>query len=227
MPELRVHKPADSKFCFECGARLSLVCGQCGAELPPSVKFSVKFCNRCGKPAAETRSRPSAPEPRSYTPRHLAQKILIRAGAALFPTLPTPPHQSALLSPFNGSSRGPSSRLGCCRPISSFFLRRVFLDSSPTRVATTTRSRANFTLRMPSFRGGPGNDFGVEARWWSGPGRKVGVGRNRVVERGRTLAMGIESGESVVGTAWERRVVGSGEHGRDQMGGVRRWKGGR
>jgi len=41
----------------------------------------VKFCNRCGKPAAETRSRPSAPEPRSYTPRHLAEKILTSRSA--------------------------------------------------------------------------------------------------------------------------------------------------
>jgi hypothetical protein len=62
---------------------------------------------------------------------------------------------------------------------------------------------------------------------WSGPGRKVGVGRNRAVARGRTLAMGIESGESVVGTAWERRVLGSGERGRERTGGVRSWKGGR
>jgi ribosomal protein L40E len=69
--------PPDSRFCFECGAHLSLVCGQCGAELPPSVKF----CNRCGKPAAEARSRPSELEPRSYTPRHLAEKILTSRSA--------------------------------------------------------------------------------------------------------------------------------------------------
>jgi double zinc ribbon protein len=72
-PSCAFENRADSRFCFECGAPLlPLVCDQCGAELPPSVKF----CNRCGKRAAETRSRPSAPEPRSYTPRHLAEKIL-------------------------------------------------------------------------------------------------------------------------------------------------------
>ena len=76
-PSCAFENPADSRFCFECGGRLSLVCGQCGAELPPGVKF----CNRCGKPAAETRSRPSAPEPRSYTPRHLAEKILTTRSA--------------------------------------------------------------------------------------------------------------------------------------------------
>ena len=76
-PSCAFENPADSRFCFECGARLSLVCGQCGAELPPGVKF----CNRCGKPAAETRSRPSAPEPRRYTPRHLAEKILTSRSA--------------------------------------------------------------------------------------------------------------------------------------------------
>src|SRR5439155_3224405 len=50
-PSCAFENPADSRFCFECGAPLlPLVCDQCGAELPPSVKF----CNRCGKPAAET-----------------------------------------------------------------------------------------------------------------------------------------------------------------------------
>ena len=76
-PSCAFENPADSRFCFECGAPLSLVCGHCGAELPAGVKF----CNRCGKPAAENRSRPSAPEPRSYTPRHLAEKILTSRSA--------------------------------------------------------------------------------------------------------------------------------------------------
>jgi hypothetical protein len=62
---------------------------------------------------------------------------------------------------------------------------------------------------------------------WSGLGRKVGAGRNRAVARGRTLAMGIESGEDVGGTTWKCRVDGSRERGRERTGGVRSWKGGR
>jgi hypothetical protein len=36
--------PAGSSFCLECGARLRLTCGSCGADLPAGSKF----CNRCG-----------------------------------------------------------------------------------------------------------------------------------------------------------------------------------
>jgi class 3 adenylate cyclase/tetratricopeptide (TPR) repeat protein len=69
--------PADSRFCFECGSRLALACGSCGAELPAAVKF----CNRCGQavgpPAAGSRSG----SPESYTPKHLAEKILTSKAA--------------------------------------------------------------------------------------------------------------------------------------------------
>jgi class 3 adenylate cyclase len=41
----------------------------------------MRFCLGCGQPVSSV-ARASAPEPRSYTPRHLAQKILTsrRAG---------------------------------------------------------------------------------------------------------------------------------------------------
>jgi len=49
-------------------------CEGCGAELPPRAKF----CMECGRPAADADSelRQGSPEPRSYTPQHLAEKIL-------------------------------------------------------------------------------------------------------------------------------------------------------
>jgi class 3 adenylate cyclase/tetratricopeptide (TPR) repeat protein len=52
---------------MECGAGLGRACGRCGAELPAEAKF----CPACGDAAA-------APErdPRDYTPKHLAEKIL-------------------------------------------------------------------------------------------------------------------------------------------------------
>jgi class 3 adenylate cyclase/tetratricopeptide (TPR) repeat protein len=81
--------PPGSRFCLECGASLSRLCGECRAEVPPPAKF----CNQCGAPIAAAsasprevgtgagrRRAPAArrpePEPRDYTPRHLAEKIL-------------------------------------------------------------------------------------------------------------------------------------------------------
>ncbi len=43
-------------------------CSSCGCE----NREGAKFCDSCGQPLAE----PSAPDPRSYTPKHLAEKIL-------------------------------------------------------------------------------------------------------------------------------------------------------
>jgi hypothetical protein len=63
--------PAQAKFCLECGGRFSSRCGQCKIELPREAKF----CLECGK-AVSTDPLASAPDPRSYTPKHLAEKIL-------------------------------------------------------------------------------------------------------------------------------------------------------
>src|SRR4029450_3273464 len=62
--------PAQAKFCLECGGRFSSRCGQCKIELPREAKF----CLECGK-AVSTDPLASAPDPRSYTPKHLAEKI--------------------------------------------------------------------------------------------------------------------------------------------------------
>src|SRR5262245_34922151 len=68
--------PEHAKFCLECGAQLGHRCASCGAELPGRAKF----CLDCGKPVS-TGSLPSAPDPRSYTPKHLAEKILTSRSA--------------------------------------------------------------------------------------------------------------------------------------------------
>jgi class 3 adenylate cyclase/tetratricopeptide (TPR) repeat protein len=81
--------PERAKFCLQCGTRLAAACPQCGTELPAGAKF----CLECGQRvtpgnSAPTATSPSAPEtalrqpsgretPRtSYTPKHLAEKIL-------------------------------------------------------------------------------------------------------------------------------------------------------
>jgi predicted ATPase/class 3 adenylate cyclase len=70
----RVDNPAVAKFCMECGAPVGRRCEGCGAELPPNAKF----CMECGRPVgdAATSTTQTRPEPREYTPQHLAEKIL-------------------------------------------------------------------------------------------------------------------------------------------------------
>src|SRR5262249_422792 len=70
--------PPGSNFCLGCGARLSLTCSNCTTELPAGSRF----CNKCGtavsgEPAAASRK----PSPESYTPKHLAEKILTSKAA--------------------------------------------------------------------------------------------------------------------------------------------------
>ncbi len=67
------------KFCGECGGALARHCGACGAENAPTVKF----CGECGAGLGEAPRRsdsvgpgPVVRDPRSYTPKHLADKIL-------------------------------------------------------------------------------------------------------------------------------------------------------
>src|SRR5262245_29744858 len=67
--------PEHARFCLECGAQLGHRCAACGAELPGRAKF----CLECGKPIGG--SLPQAPDPRSYTPKHLAEKILTSRSA--------------------------------------------------------------------------------------------------------------------------------------------------
>src|SRR5262245_59298792 len=65
--------PPGSNFCLGCGSRLSTACSACGTDLPPGSRF----CNKCGTPvSAESARRPRFPTPESYTPKHLAERII-------------------------------------------------------------------------------------------------------------------------------------------------------
>jgi hypothetical protein len=70
-PACTFENPSGIKFCGECGAPLKLKCSSCGFENP----LAMKFCGERGKPFAEA-AKPPSPDPRSYTPKHLAEKIL-------------------------------------------------------------------------------------------------------------------------------------------------------
>jgi class 3 adenylate cyclase/tetratricopeptide (TPR) repeat protein len=66
-----------AKFCEECAAPLALACSNCGKYVSPAAKF----CPECAHPlsAAPVRSRFAAPN--TYTPKHLAEKIVTSKSA--------------------------------------------------------------------------------------------------------------------------------------------------
>jgi class 3 adenylate cyclase len=65
------------KFCGECGASLKAKCPSCGFENAPKIKF----CGECGKPLSQVATESAQRDPRSYTPKHLAEKILTSRSA--------------------------------------------------------------------------------------------------------------------------------------------------
>jgi class 3 adenylate cyclase/tetratricopeptide (TPR) repeat protein len=104
-PSCQAENPAKQKFCGECGTRMPAACPACGHPNPPTQKF----CGECGAtlgapaqsaaaatpqtqaPAAEeVTAAPSSPGPSAafraaapvtYTPKHLAEKILTSKSA--------------------------------------------------------------------------------------------------------------------------------------------------
>src|SRR5689334_21184124 len=76
-----------ARFCRECGTPLPLICPSCGNPAEPGSKF----CEQCGEPltsaprparrAASAPAAPPAPTPESYTPKHLAERILTSRAA--------------------------------------------------------------------------------------------------------------------------------------------------
>ena len=68
-----------AKFCRECAAPLALTssCPKCGT---PSER-GQKFCDSCGQRIADAADLRAAPDPRSYTPKHLTEKILTTRSA--------------------------------------------------------------------------------------------------------------------------------------------------
>lgn len=77
-PKCRTENPETNKFCRECGGSLSKACSHCGTKVLPQDKF----CGKCGQPLGETPPLSTTAvtfdrvAPKSYTPKHLADKIL-------------------------------------------------------------------------------------------------------------------------------------------------------
>src|SRR5438876_3274182 len=80
-PRCQQEAPSDAEFCPECGAKLAALCSRCGTANAPIHKF----CKKCGQ--SLTAASGVDPEgrrfasPDSYTPKHLAEKILTSQSA--------------------------------------------------------------------------------------------------------------------------------------------------
>ena len=73
-PKCQTENEEPRRFCRKCGEKLLLVCPDCKFEnLPGDV-----FCGGCGKNLKDEKESPAIDytEPQSYTPKHLAEKIL-------------------------------------------------------------------------------------------------------------------------------------------------------
>src|SRR5215510_1675871 len=78
----QAQNPGDAVFCENCGSRLEVVCPNCGV----ATRLGAKFCKKCGQRLLE--AAPAAlvtvgkfGSVEAYTPRHLAEKILISKNA--------------------------------------------------------------------------------------------------------------------------------------------------
>ncbi|HEV2053828.1 MAG TPA: adenylate/guanylate cyclase domain-containing protein [Methylomirabilota bacterium] len=73
-PRCHAENREGRRFCAECGESLALSCPSCGFV----NEGSEKFCGGCGAPSAGSRDAPQArfASPETYTPKHLAEKIL-------------------------------------------------------------------------------------------------------------------------------------------------------
>jgi len=77
-PRCQQDNPTHARFCLGCGTRLTLACGACNAELPGGARF----CLQCGQAVAgSTAATDRSPAPETYTPKHLAEKILTSKAA--------------------------------------------------------------------------------------------------------------------------------------------------
>jgi hypothetical protein len=72
--------PVGARFCVHCAAPLPLRCTGCGAEMPSAARFCPQCACAVAAPASPDSQR-AAPSPASYTPKHLADKILTSRAA--------------------------------------------------------------------------------------------------------------------------------------------------
>jgi predicted amidophosphoribosyltransferase len=72
-PECGHENAAEMKFCGECGNHLAVPCRECGARSAPAQE--------CGARLESGASSHHLPSPDTYTPKHIAEKILTSKAA--------------------------------------------------------------------------------------------------------------------------------------------------
>jgi class 3 adenylate cyclase len=80
-PRCEYENQLDAAFCEECGSRLEAICASCGEQ----NRATAKFCRKCGERLVHENGGSQAPSrfssPETYTPKHLAEKILTSKSA--------------------------------------------------------------------------------------------------------------------------------------------------
>jgi class 3 adenylate cyclase/predicted ATPase len=74
-PKCQAENSEQNQFCRKCGTKLSITCPNCSAD----VLLADKFCGKCGQDIGKFIEAPEIDfnQPQSYTPKFLANKILI------------------------------------------------------------------------------------------------------------------------------------------------------
>ncbi len=72
-PRCQAENRPQAKFCEECATSLARICANCGTQL----SATAKFCPECAHPVTGPTIQARFGAPESYTPKHLAEKILI------------------------------------------------------------------------------------------------------------------------------------------------------
>ncbi len=76
-PRCQHPNPPAARFCSNCGANLAIACSACGH----GNASGSRFCNECGEVLSPSATAPPHATPESYTPKHLAARILSSRGA--------------------------------------------------------------------------------------------------------------------------------------------------
>jgi class 3 adenylate cyclase len=76
-PNCEHENTVEAKFCDQCAAPLGRACANCGSK----VSSTAKFCPQCGHALKPVADDPRFTSPKSYTPQHLADKILTSRAA--------------------------------------------------------------------------------------------------------------------------------------------------
>jgi class 3 adenylate cyclase/tetratricopeptide (TPR) repeat protein len=76
-PRCQQENPPQAKFCLECATPLALRCANCGTQIPSGAKFCIECATPVGAPGSPARFA----SPETYTPKHLAEKILTSKAA--------------------------------------------------------------------------------------------------------------------------------------------------